>query len=461
MEISRSNQSISATSTLVTEDTLEFDNVALSKRFTRTGGAFITLIVLSLTLGLYQCLLMIETRTVGEWVNSYIQSSKHTSASSIGDELAKKIPKMRGALIFNQKGAVVYMNHLTRSQFDFSSIRQQLADQDTGYEVMGPSLQQLSTWTASVTGEFEPITYVTRIRAGEKSALYLVLALDHRAALVRQRNVVFGLSVLLLAAISLLFWLLLGSFKRSLRMVESQECTLNQQITRLSDLLASNKAMQKSIKTASARAVELNEQFLRRVGADLHDGPAQMIGYSVLRLNQAINDDKLDVAGHELHAIKDALDESLEEIRGISSGLVLPELENMTLEECLRKVVILHGAHSDVKVAQFYHDLPNVVSLPIKICAYRFVQEGLNNAHRHGQAKKCRLTVNLKGSVLQISLKDNGKGFRKSQLIVQGGSLGLTGLKDRIESLGGTLNINSELGVGTALKLSIDLDDES
>ena len=118
---------------------------------------------------------------------------------------------------------------------------------------------------------------------------------------------------------------------------------------------------------------------------------------------------------------------------------------------------MLHTAAHPTEVEEIYSDINHDVALPIKICAYRMVQEGLNNAHRHGQARLCRLKVFVKNDVLQIVLKDNGIGFRKSQLANDGKHLGLIGLKDRIESLGGKLSINSELGVGTSLKLSISL----
>ena len=130
------------------------------------------------------------------------------------------------------------------------------------------------------------------------------------------------------------------------------------------------------------------------------------------------------------------------------------------MEECLRKVVTLHGVKSDAEVAQYYQSLDLPISLPVKICAYRFVQEGLNNAHRHGEAKKCRLSASLRSNELIISLKDNGIGFRKSTLNQNGGHIGLMGLRDRIESLGGQFSINSELGVGTALKLTLSLQDD-
>ena len=255
----------------------------------------------------------------------------------------------------------------------------------------------------------------------------------------------------------MLFSLLYITFLRGIRTIDEQEGILNQQISSLSNLLAINKSMQRSMRTASARAVELNEQFLRRTGADLHDGPAQMIGFSVMRLNQTLEKDESGLIGQEFHAIKQALEESLEEIRGISSGLVLPELETMTLEQCMRKVVLLHTSSHEVEVAEFYPKGDTDIPLPIKICAYRFVQEGLNNASRHGKAERCRLTVDVKNDTLNISLKDNGAGFRKSRLSNDGKHLGLMGLKDRIESLGGKLVINSELGVGTSLKLSLSL----
>ncbi|NND00606.1 MAG: sensor histidine kinase, partial [Gammaproteobacteria bacterium] len=193
---------------------------------------------------------------------------------------------------------------------------------------------------------------------------------------------------------------------------------------------------------------------------DLHDGPAQLIGYSVLRLDRISKDERSKDLSEEFHVVKEALDGALKEIRDISSGLVLPELEQMSLLQALQKVVSRNAANADTVVSEYYKDLPEQIPLPIKICVYRFVQEGLNNANRHGKAEKCRVTAYVKDDMLHLSLKDNGVGFRKSTLSTEGGHLGLMGLKDRIESLGGTFSINSKLGVGTAIKASLALSDE-
>jgi len=306
-----------------------------------------------------------------------------------------------------------------------------------------------------------PIPGFIPIRNAEGTAIgMLKLTRDYEYLLSGVEQAVARVFWFILAGHLLLFFALFYNFSIGLQTIETQEKKLSQQITRLSNLLSINKSMQKSMKTASSRAVELNEQFLRRVGSDLHDGPAQSIGYAILRLDRVSREEMAKSLSHEFHVVKEALDSSLTEIRGISSGLVLPELEQMTLEQSLKKVVSRHTGNSDTEVSQYYKDLPDQISLPIKICAYRFVQEGLNNSYRHGQAEKCRVTAYVKDDVLHLSLKDNGMGFRKSQLNTEGGHLGLMGLKDRIESLGGRFSINSELGVGTAIKVSVALYDD-
>jgi len=327
------------------------------------------------------------------------------------------------------------------------------------YKSVSPSGFSLDMLVSLVSGNYPPVVTVSMVPL-QKKRVFVVISIDHSDAFSDNRVFVILLLLGLLLSTTFIFLLLRPTFLASVQTVDEQEQRLNDQISKLSRLLNINKSMQRSIRTASARAVELNEQFLRRTGADLHDGPAQMIGFSVMRLKQAIQKDESNLISPEFHAINQALEESLEEIRGISSGLVLPQLETMSLEECMKKVVLLHTASHPTEVEEIYHELDHEVPLPIKICAYRLIQEGLNNAFRHGEAEKCRLKVNIQRNMLQIVLKDKGVGFRKSKLSNDGKHLGLVGLKDRIESLGGKFTINSELGTGTTLQLIIALNDD-
>ena len=332
------------------------------------------------------------------------------------------------------------------------------------YLVQDYDFSRTSTWMKAFKNEANEVIVWVSVFDDQGAVNYLLrLSANFAVPFAHARRLAFRVLVMTLCGSLILIFVLSFSFRRGINTIKAQEKKLGHQVLRLSNLLSVNRLMQESIKTASARAVELNEQFLRRVGADLHDGPAQMIGYSVLRLNEVSRKEESEDLGQEFHAVKEALEESLEEIRGISSGLVLPELAELDLEQCLNKVVTLHSTKSKAEVAQYYSGLPGDIPLPIKITAYRFVQEGLNNAEQHGQAEKCRLSAHVIDSMLTVSLRDNGVGFRKSKLTraTEGGHLGLVGLRDRIESLGGKLIINSELGVGTVLKFTIAIADDS
>lgn len=450
------------------EQSIEKRKQQLTSRFLVFGMIGVLTISILLSLGGYFRLQVNELSAAHERVHGQLEAiarsisaksdaSQKRALEAMGTLAVNRISHVKGVKIFSADGKLIWFggNHAELKQ---TVIGRGLSPSNPSVAI-APQLFSTTTLLNVVTGNFKPSVFASILPLQRKPIIVLV-SVGNQNQQQTERYVALRLMLFLILSTSLLFALLYVTFLRGIKTIEEQEQKLNKQISSLSNLLTINKSMQRSIRTASARAVELNEQFLRRVGADLHDGPAQMIGFSVMRLNQALDKDESGLIGPEFHAIKQALEESLEEIRGISSGLVLPELESMDLEQCMRKVVVLHTAVNPVEVAEFYQDIERDIPLPIKICAYRFVQEGLNNAQKHGQAQRCKLTVNIKNDALQITLKDNGVGFRKSQLTNDGKHLGLVGLKDRIESLGGRLAINSELGVGTTLKLKVSLLDQ-
>lgn len=252
----------------------------------------------------------------------------------------------------------------------------------------------------------------------------------------------------LVLALLLLFYLM--SKVTSLFAVYHREMYKNKQLLEAS--LEENQQLQKSMRDASSRAIQLNEQFLRKIGADLHDGPAQSIGYAVMSLDKVNKDDSnSDIFNQQYHSVKDALTYSIEEIRTIAAGLVLPQIEKLSLPDSVIKVINLHVKKSDMKVEHFFQRVPDEVPIPVKICVYRLVQESLNNAERHGQAKKCRVTIKQEESELIVQIKDNGKGFSSEPSDNGGDHLGIFGLRDRIESLGGNFKINSQHAVGSTI----------
>ena len=95
-----------------------------------------------------------------------------------------------------------------------------------------------------------------------------------------------------------------------------------------------------------------------------------------------------------------------------------------------------------------FDNLPEVSALSQKICAYRFVQEGLSNAFRHGRSTTPRVAASG-DTELEICVSDDGCGFDLST--VSDKSLGLNGMRARVQALGGRFNVSSELGHGTTV----------
>ena len=220
------------------------------------------------------------------------------------------------------------------------------------------------------------------------------------------------------------------------------------------------------IKQASSRGVELNEQYLRRIGSELHDGPLQSIGFALLKLdsiyqpgNDSAQSDKTDLA--VIDDIQRALDDAVQELRSLSAGLTIPELQQLSAREAIARLIERHESRTSTSVSHDLHNLPDGLSTPTKICLYRLVQEGLNNAYRHGGGIDQRVEVSVQGSLLFLEISDGGPGMDVNDVskINDADHLGLRGMRERVESLGGDFKITragKSGGVKLVATLTID-----
>ncbi len=252
---------------------------------------------------------------------------------------------------------------------------------------------------------------------------------------------------------------------RGSRTIDTQKAALTSQLQRLTELSEHNTALRRRVQNAAARASAQNDQSLRQVGADLHDGPAQLMGFAALRLDAirgAVADPaaKADLSSVE-HAVKDAI----KELRTIARGLSLPQIEQRPLDELVQSLTEAHAARTGTSVAVDCTLPPDRPFSPaIKICIYRFVQEGLNNAWRHAGGVGQKVDLTLQGSLLVLTVSDGGPGFAATEpggtpVAGDGSGMGLSGLQDRVESLGGVFERLTPLGGGAAIRMTLDMKD--
>jgi signal transduction histidine kinase len=237
---------------------------------------------------------------------------------------------------------------------------------------------------------------------------------------------------------------------RQQRTLRGQEVALRQRVEELSELLTQNARLHARVRQAAGRTTTLNEQALRRIGADLHDGPGQALGLALLRLDllrQARSEDDEDFA-----VVQGAVQDALGEIRAISSGLRLPSLAPLEVREVAERAVGAHIRRSNTPVELRLDNLPSQAPLAVKITLFRALEEALSNATRHGQGQGVVAHVRGENGGLSVTVSDQGPGFAPEAVPTEG-HLGLANLHERAELLGGTFQVTSAPGQGTTVRL--------
>lgn len=243
---------------------------------------------------------------------------------------------------------------------------------------------------------------------------------------------------------------------RGSRTIERQQRAMRHRVTELSALLKQNEDLRSRVQRASRRTTELNESYLRRISSDLYAGPAQFLALAALHIDtlQSLVSGVVSTPGsavNDLDIAKESVDEALSEIRDLCSGLSLPELDSLSPGEVLKTAATAHERRTGTQVIVDIDGVPSDLPRSLKICIYRFVQEGLSNGFRHTGGAAQRLRCRCQDGGFDVMVSDAGPGFDVSRQSKKGQGLGLPGLRDRIESLGGRLDITSIVGRGTCL----------
>jgi signal transduction histidine kinase len=262
--------------------------------------------------------------------------------------------------------------------------------------------------------------------------------------------------LLVAGATALAFVALVRVVRQGSATIVRQQGELRQRVSDLQRLLEQNARLSDRIRTAAARTTAITEMERRRIGADLHDGPSQALAFAMLRLD-AVDAPGAGAPDSNLAAVREAVQDALTDMRTIAAGLRTPELESAALPDLVRRAVADHERRSGISVQVELDDMPPDAPLATKIALYRVLAEALSNAARHGGGREVRVTASRpEAGLLAVEVSDRGPGFDPS--VAPGpGSLGLAGMRERAELLGGSLEVRSSPGSGTVVRLVLPL----
>ena len=196
-----------------------------------------------------------------------------------------------------------------------------------------------------------------------------------------------------------------------------------------------------------ARIVAAADQARRRIERDLHDGTQQRLVSLGLELRLAQGMVPAELAGleAEIGHVVDELTGVIEDLHEIAQGIHPAILSEGGLGPALRTLARRAAIAVELEVAAMAR-LPE----PVEVAAYYVVSEALTNATRHAHASVAGVEAAVCGGTLRVCVRDDGAGGADP---LRGS--GLVGLKDRVETLGGTFSVHSPAGGGTTVSCEL------
>lgn len=204
------------------------------------------------------------------------------------------------------------------------------------------------------------------------------------------------------------------------------------------------------------------EEERKRISRELHDSTAQNLIALLRQLENYLNE-KVELPTKDaqtLWSFYEQIRDISQELRSFSRDLRPPVLDDLGLLPALEWVTAEfkteYGLEVSLEVAGSKQRLPTEAELLL----FRIVQEALRNIAKHAQASKAKVEVEFHKNKVAISVGDNGIGFQlpdKLADLPQMGKLGLAGIQERVQLLGGNLTLKSELGKGTTVSVEVPI----
>jgi PAS domain S-box-containing protein len=208
----------------------------------------------------------------------------------------------------------------------------------------------------------------------------------------------------------------------------------------------------------SRQLVSVQEEERHRLSRELHDEAGQSL--AALRIALGLVKDQLPAGRKALHKDMDEaihlVESTADQLRLLAQDLRPPALDTLGLDSAIEGFCRAFAARTRIEIA--YAGAPGVeVPDPFGIHLYRCVQEALTNIVKHASASRVRVALGVEGESLTLRVEDDGAGFdaRASADPAAGTGIGLAGMRERIELLRGRLEVNSRLGDGTRLVITI------
>ncbi|GED33889.1 MULTISPECIES: sensor histidine kinase [Brevibacillus] len=208
------------------------------------------------------------------------------------------------------------------------------------------------------------------------------------------------------------------------------------------------------------KVIQAQEEERKRVAREIHDGPAQSMANVVLRseiVEKMLKNERILEAQMELHELKEMVRMSLADVRRIIFDLRPMALDDLGLVPTLQKYIQTCEERIESSIDLVVFGVEPPLRSSVKAAIFRLVQECLNNVEKHARANTVQVKLEFVQESLSLVVKDDGVGFDLEKRLANGGSFGLLGMRERVQLLEGSVEMQSAPGEGTKVIFQIPL----
>jgi len=202
--------------------------------------------------------------------------------------------------------------------------------------------------------------------------------------------------------------------------------------------------------------VNAQETERQRLSRQIHDGPAQALSNFILQTEIAMRLMDIDTAQarEELNNLKTSAMGTFQKVRNFIFELRPMMLDDLGLVPTVRRYSDAFKEQAGLDINVTVTGSERRLQPYLEVMLFRAIQELLGNAARHSQGSLVRIMLDLGEDRVRVSVEDNGRGF-DSDSIEQSNSLGLKLIRERAEMLGGSFEVDSNIGKGTRISFAV------
>ena len=218
------------------------------------------------------------------------------------------------------------------------------------------------------------------------------------------------------------------------------------------------KKLAENLRLYAQQITRTQEDERKRIARELHDDSIQ----SLIILSRSVDElisaqSKRSKMIRSLEYIRAEVDKIISQVRRFTQDLRPPTLDYLGLMPAVRELITQFEHQSNIKTEIKISGEEKHFAPEAEMLVYRIIQEALNNVWRHSAAMTVSISIDFGKDSVTIGVKDDGKGFviGEDLRFVEAGKIGLAGMQERAELLGGNLSIQSNVGRGTLVLLLV------